>query len=67
MVVCIACPEFADQHQIVNVNGLLDLCMRLLFLVAVDFLMNDHWTCFDYEHNYAIIGIIGHNWEYSKK
>ena len=28
----------------------------LLFFVAVDFLMHDHWTCLDYEHN-------RNNWE----
>ena len=38
----IACLEFADQCEIVNCNGLLNLCKRLLLLAAVDFLMNDH-------------------------
>ena len=47
----IARPEFPDQCEIVNGNCLLDLYKQLLLLAAVDFLMNDHWTCFNYEHN----------------
>ena len=38
----IACPEFADQCKIITGNGYLDLSKQLLFLVAIDFLMNDH-------------------------
>ena len=38
----IACPQFTDQCEIINVYGLPDLCKRLLLLAAVGFLMNDH-------------------------
>ena len=49
-------PEFTDQCEIVEDNGLQEICKRLLFFMAFDFLLNDHWTCLDYEHN-------RNNWE----
>ena len=55
----IACPEFAELCEMVKGNGLLDLCKRLLFLAADDFLIHGHWTCFDYEHNRKNWGKLG--------